>query len=320
MSEIRSEVGLEDGGKTLEAFIRKVLDVPWGRARDLVRSGRVTIDATRVDDSAMRLRAGMVVVMNPDGARVPRLALQHSEVVHVDDDVIVVRKATGTLTVPTEDGERDTLVDRVRAYLRGLASATGRAAHDDEVGIVHRLDRETSGLIVFARSFAAKRELGEQFRVHSIGRTYLALVHGVAQSARIESMLLRDRGDGLRGSFGRPFPHMRRPFPDRVPGDAQRAVTHVEIVRAYVGASLVRCRLETGRQHQIRIHLSEAGHAVLGESVYIRDHRGTRINAPRVMLHATALSFQHPAGGEVTFEDPPPADFSALADKLARRR
>ncbi len=320
MTENRIEIRIEDAGKTLEAVVRAELEVPWGRARDLIRSGRVEVDGMRVDDSAIRVRAGMLVVMSPEAPRVPRLALQKHEVVHVDEDVVVVRKASGVLTVPTEEGERDTLVDRVRAYLRAHAASQGKSAQEDELGIVHRLDRETSGLLVFARSFAAKRALGEQFRDHSIIRAYVALVHGVAASGKHDTMLIRDRGDGLRGSFGRHFPNQRRAFPERIPREAQRAITHVELLSPFVGASLVRCRLETGRQHQIRIHLSEAGHAVLGESVYIRDHRGPRINAPRVMLHATSLAFEHPAGGTLTFEEPPPADFQAMVGKLSRRR
>jgi len=312
-------VAIEDEGKTLEALVRKGLGgVPWSRARELVRSGRVVIDGRAATDPAVRVHVGAVLTVRPDAARVPRLALRDEEVVFVDDDVLVVNKAAGALTVPTEEGERDTVADRARAFLRGHARRTGEASRDDELGVVHRLDRETSGLLVFARSFSAKKVLGQQFAAHTVGREYLAIVHGRAIARTHDSAFVRDRGDGLRGSFGRPFPHGPKSWPARPPLDAQRAVTHVEIVEIlHRGATLVRCRLETGRQHQIRLHLAEAGTMVVGESVYLREHRGARIRSPRLMLHAAVLGFAHPrSGAAMRFELPPPEDFRALLATL----
>lgn len=283
------EVGLEDAGKTLEALVRKLLGVPWGRARDLVKSGRVEVDGRRVDDATTRLEAGAVVDVSPQGRRIPSLALRPEEVAWIDEGLVVVKKAGGALTVPTEAGERDTMVDRVRAYLRSIG------ARDEEVGIVHRLDRDTSGLLCFTRSFAMKRFVGEQFERHTVEREYLAIVHGEASSATIESMLVRDRGDGLRGTWGRSYPGARRLPQGPPPPEAQRAVTHVERLALLQGATLVVCRLETGRQHQIRIHLSEMGHPVVGETVYIRDYRGARVTASRLMLHAAVLGLDLPS-------------------------
>lgn len=314
MSEAIDEtVGIEDAGKTLEALVRRALGgVPWSRARDLVRSGRVQLDGKSATEPAVRLRAGQVLTVRPDASRVPRLALRAEEVAYVDDDVLVVHKPAGTLTVPTEDNEKDTLSDRARAFLRGYGKANAEAARDDELGVVHRLDRDTSGLIVFARSFATKKTLGQQFTEHTVERVYLAIVHGRARSASYDTTFVRDRGDGLRGTFARPFPHGPKSFPSRPPNDAQQAITHVEVLEylAKRDASLVKCRLETGRQHQIRIHLSEAGNSVVGETVYIREHRGKRLDAPRLMLHATVLGFVHPrTGAKMRFESPVPDDF-----------
>jgi 23S rRNA pseudouridine1911/1915/1917 synthase len=128
----------------------------------------------------------------------------------------------------------------------------------------------------------------------------------------METDLLRDRGDGLRGSYG----HFRRPR-GPVPSDAQHAITELQPREALAGATLVECRLETGKQHQIRIHLSELGHPLLGEGVYIRDFKGARIAAPRPMLHAAVLGFLHPVDDRpLRFEQPPPADFSDLHARL----
>lgn len=315
-------VGPEESGKTLEALVRGLLGVAWGRARELVRSGRVEVNGRRIDDSAVRLDEGSTIEVREQGRRIPRLALLREEVAYLDDDVIVVHKAAGALTVPTEEGERDTVVDRVRAYLRSIGKS------DDEVGIVHRLDRDTSGLLVFTRTFAAKRMLTEQFNQHTVEREYLAIVHGQAESKTIESMLIRDRGDGLRGSFAKMFPNARGKVADRgtpPPQDAQRALTHVTVVSQLKDVTLVRCRLETGRQHQIRIHMSEDGHALLGETVYIRDHRGKRLAAARLMLHAAILGVDLPSTNDgeprrLRIMSRPPDDFMGTFARFGGKR
>ena len=319
-NDVTGPINIEDAGKTLEAIVRRELGgVPWSRARDLVRSGRVHLDGRAATDPAVRLRAGQQLEVWPDASRVPKLALRAEEVAYVDDDVLVVHKAAGTLSVPTEEGEKDTLTDRARAYLRAYARAHAESARDDELGIVHRLDRDTSGLLVFARSFAAKKHLGAQFSEHTVERAYLAIVHGRAVNAKHDTIFVRDRGDGLRGTFARPFPHGPKSYPTRPPNEAQQAVTYVEVIEPLPkkGATLVRCRLETGRQHQIRIHLSEVGNMVLGETVYVREFRGKRLTAPRLMLHATLLGFTHPRTNQVVrFESPPPEDFMKVLAKL----
>src|SRR5262249_49627050 len=124
--------------------------------------------------------------------------------------------------------------------------------------VVHRLDKETSGLVVFARSALAQRELGRQFHAHTVLRRYLAVVPGTVRPRRIATHLARARGDGRRGC-------------SRLPGVGKPAVTHVDVERRLPGYTLVSCRLETGRTHQIRIHLAEIGHPVCGEKVYNRN-------------------------------------------------
>jgi 23S rRNA pseudouridine1911/1915/1917 synthase len=178
--------------------------------------------------------------------------------------------------------------------------------------VVHRLDRETSGLMVFTRSARAKRALAAQFRAHDVDRAYLAIAHGTVPPGKIETDLVLDRGDGLRGSHG----HFRRAS-GPAPREARHAVTHVTPLEALRGATLVECRLETGRQHQIRIHLAELGHPLVGEPVYVRDYTAARIEAPRVMLHACVLGFIHPrSGARVSWRSDPPADFETVLASL----
>lgn len=288
--------------------------VPWSRARDLCRTGRVTLDGERARDPAARVAAGTSVTIAPGAPRQTEGVLPREAVLHVDADVIVVRKPAGVVTVPFEEGERDTLVDRVRALVSRMEKGRGGSGRDPMIGVVQRLDKDTTGVLVLARSMRAKRALEEQLRAHTVERRYLAIAHGEVASARHESSLVQDRGDGLRGSWGRSRRHVGPP-----PEGAKRAVTHVRALERLAGATLVECRLETGRQHQIRIHLAESGHPLVGEPVYVRDFDAPRIEAPRPMLHAAVLGFVHPrTGATVRFEDAPPADFEACLARLRR--
>src|SRR5262249_31997338 len=165
-----------------------------------------------------------------------------------------------------------------------------------------RLDKETSGLVVFARTVAAERGLGKQFRAHTVHRRYLAVVPGYVPKQTIRTRLVRDRGDGRRGSTG-------------LADQGKEAVTHVEPVERLPGYTLVACRLETGRTHQIRIHLAELGHPVCGEKVY--GPRTDTSGAPRLALHAAELGFRHPAiGEEMRWTMPLPPDLGAVVQRL----
>lgn len=295
---------------TLAAAVRALTGVSWSQARELCATGRVTIDGERCVDAARRVAPTATVAVDASARRQHAGALDPEAILYADADVVVVAKPAGMLAVPAEPGDHDTLADHVRTHLR----ATGRG--DTALGVVHRLDRETSGVMLFTRNAHAKRVLAARFREHDIERTYHAIVHGAVGAGRIETWLVPDRGDGLRGSYGH-FRRARGP----APADARRSVTHVQPLAALAGATHVECRLETGRQHQIRIHLAELGHPVAGERVYIRDYRGPRIDAPRTMLHARTLGFVHPRNGRgLSFAAPVPDDFTALLARLALPR
>ena len=174
--------------------------------------------------------------------------------------------------------------------------------------IVHRLDKETSGLLVFARSVLGERELGMQFRKHTVTRRYLTVVPGIFLDRTVTSNLVPDRGDGRRGSTN-------------LPDVGKRAVTHFTVQERLRGYTLLSCRLETGRTHQIRIHLSEAGHPVCGDKVYCKKPNGEVVadasGAPRLALHATELGFAHPASGAALHWDMPlPPDLTKFVAGL----
>ena len=235
---------------TVAAVVRQQTGVAWSRARGLCTEGRVTVNGQRCLDPASRVSPGTVVAIDQRAPKLRTGPLAESAIVFYDRDVVVVDKPVGMLSVADEPGNKDTLVDYTQTLLRRLG---GRGV-DAKLGVVHRLDKDTSGLMVFARTVHAKRMLAAQFREHTIDRIYHAIVHGAVNATRVETHLVLDRGDGMRGSYG----HFRRPKGD-APIKAKRSVTHIRPIAGLVGATLVECRLETGRQHQIRIHLSGPG-------------------------------------------------------------
>jgi 23S rRNA pseudouridine1911/1915/1917 synthase len=306
---LQLQIGTELAAHTLADCVRRMLEnASWNQARELCKRGKVRKNGVLARDAAQRVVEGDRIEIDPRARRLRENAFEDSAVVHVDADVIVVNKPAGLLSVPFDPADKNTLVDRVRFWLRRETGWKGA-----ELGVVQRLDKDTTGLIVFTRTLAAKRHLQQLLRRHDVERRYLGLVHGEPTARRIETHLIENRGDGLRGSYGR-FRRARGP----VPATAQRAVTFVAPLERFGIASLVECRLETGRQHQIRIHLSEAGHPLIGEQVYVRDYDGQMLAAERPMLHAESLGFAHPrTGRSLRFQQPPPDDFQ---DALARLR
>ena len=300
----------DQAGVTLAALVREILPgTSWSKARELCRSGRVWVDGTAATDSARRVSAGERVELRLAGPS--RRESVTDLIVHLDTDIVVVRKPAGLLTVPFERDDRDTLLAFTRVAVRRLEAQRGRPGRLT-LRAVQRLDKETSGLVVFARSVPAQRHLQRQLAARTVTRRYLAIVHGAAEDAVHETLLVPDRGDGLRGSWG-----VFRPARGEAPVDAREAVTRVRVLERLPKATLVACELATGRQHQIRIHLAEAGHPLVGETVYIRDYRGPQLPASRPMLHAEVLGFLHPRNERpVRFEEPPPADFTAALERL----
>jgi 23S rRNA pseudouridine1911/1915/1917 synthase len=294
--------------RPLDRLLRDHLGCSWGRARGLVAAGKVTVDGAPERRPERLVRSGTEVVLRIAAPR-PRGGLPDDAIVFFDTHVVVVNKPAGVSTVPYDEGERGTLDELVRTWLgRRRTKAGGPRRGPAPLGVVHRIDKETSGLVVFTRTWLAKESLAAQFRAHTVERRYLAIAHGTVRSQTIRSYLVADRGDGLRGS-------------SRHAGQGQRAVTHVDALEVLGGgrASLVACRLETGRTHQIRIHLSEAGHPLVGERVYVRGFVGLALGAPRLMLHAETLGFAHPAtGARVRWHEEPPQDFSSTLERLRR--
>ncbi|HEX6160962.1 MAG TPA: RluA family pseudouridine synthase, partial [Thermoanaerobaculia bacterium] len=240
--------------------------------RQLLQTGRVRVNGEIEKNAKRELDRGDMVEIAQKAAH--SLLPPELSILHEDGDVIVVYKANGLLTVATER-ERETTA---QAYLNQYV---GARRGQERIQVVHRLDRETSGVLLFAKNAHAREQLKEQFMEHSIDRLYVAVVEGtlVPPKGTIESWL-RERRD-LKMVSGPPHP------------EAKLAVTHYETVKTNARYSMVEVRLETGRKNQIRAHLSEAGHPVLGDRMY-----GSEINPiGRLALHAKRLGFIHPVTG-----------------------
>ncbi len=283
-------------------------ELSWSALRDLIERGKVSVGGAVVTDAGATIAGGVDVTIavsrKTAGLVASPAALPAERLAFVDRHVVVVDKPAGIDTVPFEaKGGRDRRPSAASAgptLDRLVAQALG-----GKVRVVHRLDRDTTGLLMFARSEQAETSLAQQLRRHTVHRRYLALVHGDAKAGTLRSFLVDDRGDGRRGAT-----HNER--------IGKEAITHVEVVERLRGATLVACRLETGRTHQIRIHLAEAGHMLLGERPYTRDHAGEALPAPRILLHAAELGFAHPVTGEVMrFAVDLPAD---MAERIVELR
>lgn len=351
MAHLEFLVDRKEAGITVSALLRNRFGLTWSQAQRLVERGHVRVAGFRCTDPGHRvknrnriwIREGTVeqpqakqspktVGKRQGDKRMPKPAapnkpkapssrtdkpkpkspLVSDDLIYCDDDIVVVNKPAGLTTVRHQD-EWEEYGPRGREFVPKtladwLPSLLGTP--DKKLFPVHRLDRDTSGLILFARNQQAALSLTKQFRKHTAHRVYLALVRGVPKGGRIESVFVRDRGDGRRGSAQ----------PDNAP-DGKRAVTLTKLIEAFEKFALVECRLETGRTHQVRIHLGEAGTPLCGETVYDRPLNGKALpddsGAARPMLHAAELGVTHPGTGEdMRWKIEAPKDFQQLLGRL----
>jgi 23S rRNA pseudouridine1911/1915/1917 synthase len=313
----------EAKGMRLDAFVAQALRAVDGVSRSEVQrwiaAGRVTTDGQprRASD---KVRAGERLVVLPLERERTEVKPEEGiafEVLYVDDSLVVVNKPAGLVVHPAVGHATGTLVHGLLA--RGWFATRGAGSFADpegagahlRPGIVHRLDKGTSGVLVVARTAAAREGLKRQFLSHSIERVYEALVVGSVTKTRHETLHGRHPKDRLRFTT-----HVK---------EGKRAATNVEIVERFgVLATFVRCRLETGRTHQIRVHLAESGTPVLGDPLYGSAPRDAALRsiASRLghqALHARVLGFVHPMTGvKLRFEAAPPPDFLEAKEALRR--
>ena len=315
-------------GKTVAAALRHwQSDLSWKAARELLAARRVLLNGTTCQDEARRLNSGDVVeVADRPGAKPPRA--EDLCIRFLDEHVIVLEKPAGMLTErpaaerthrhgdPPLDPSLDELLPRV------VGEYVGRRLRGDEglIFVVHRLDRDASGLLVVARTPLAREQLTQQFAARTPSRIYWAIVTGRLEAQTIRTHILRDRGDGKRGSIEHVRAETSAAGGDSATREAgQLAITHVKPLASRRGHTLLECRLETGRTNQIRIHLAELGHPICGDVKY--GPVLAKVRAPRLALHAIELQFDHPITGEpLQFEAEWPAELERFWDELPTRR
>jgi 23S rRNA pseudouridine1911/1915/1917 synthase len=329
-SELRVTLGAEPGArldKALAAAVPEALALSRSRLQALIAEGAVARpDGVVLDDPRAKLAPGTEVVVTLPAPRPIRAAAEAIplDIVYEDADLIVIDKPAGLVVHPAPGAPDGTLVNALLHHCGGSLSGIGGRLRP---GIVHRIDKDTSGLLVVAKSDAAHRGLARQFAAHDLERRYLAVTRGAPDPAAPRLAHLAgiswEPGGVLRieGRIG------------RHPGDRKRmtvlsetgkpAVTRVRVLERFgagetPAAALVECRLETGRTHQIRVHLAFAGHSLVGDAVY-GHRRGVDLlgTFPRQALHAASLGFVHPvSGAAIRLDSPLPPDMQALLATL----
>ena len=275
------------------------------RWQQLIREGHVRVNGAVRKPNHTVHDADQVTFTIPDAVPTELQAEDIPlDVLFEDDDLIALNKPPGLVVHPAPGHETGTLVHALLHHCPNLPGIGG----EQRPGIVHRLDRDTSGVLVVAKTEAALAHLAAQFKQRDTRKEYLALAWGVPQprSGTVRTLIGRSERDRKKMSVqvkhGRP------------------AVSHYEVIEAFAECALLRVRIETGRTHQIRVHLAHIGHSVVGDEVYGRAH-GRRLPVPaeRQLLHAARLELSHPRTGRpMVFQAPLPADFAAVLDALRR--
>ena len=303
MEPIRLRASEESKNQRLDAFLASSLDgLTRSQATRLIESGEVAVNGRAVSKSYKLAGGEDIAVTLPEPEPVEAVPQDIPlDVVYEDADVIVVNKPSGMVVHPAPGHPDGTLVNALLYHCAGTLSGIGGALRP---GIVHRIDRDTSGLIIAAKNDAAHQYLSAQLADHTLARTYECIVVGALREDRgtVDAPIARHPADRKRMA---------------VVAGGREAVTHWEVIARYPGYTHVRCRLETGRTHQIRVHMAYIGHPILGDTVY-----GAKKEVPGLTgqcLHAVGLRFLHPRTHEVVeLSCPLPEEFTRMLQKIRK--
>lgn len=303
----------ENKGERLDAFLAATVEeLTRSAAQRLIEQGWVLVDGKEVKSSHKLSAAEEITISIPPPE--PSRAVPEEmplDILYEDADVVVINKPAGLTVHPGAGNSSGTLVNGLLAHCKDLSGIGGQI----RPGIVHRIDKDTTGILVVAKNDAAHEGLARQFREHTVKRVYYAFVFGSPKN---------DKGR-IEGEIGRD-PVNRKKMSGKAK-HGRNAVTHWKVLARYSGVSLLKLKLETGRTHQIRVHLSEGKHPLVGDSVYGGDARlinikDTKLRAlikelGRQALHAKTLGFIHPSSGEyIEFDSQLPEDMQRILDYL----
>ena len=310
--KITLAAGDGDVGTRLDAFVSASGELTRSAAARLIEEGAITVGGRAVAKN-YKLRTGETVdILMPEP--VPTEAEAEDiplDVVFEDEDIIVINKPTGMVVHPAAGNETGTLVNALLHHCAGSLSGIGGVVRP---GIVHRIDKDTSGLLVAAKNDAAHNSLAEQLKTHEVGRVYYALVIG---------NLREDKGT-VNAPIGRhPRDRKKMAVLSAGEGTARDAVTHYEVLERFRGYCLVRCVLETGRTHQIRVHMAHLGHPLVGDVTYgggkTKFEAANKCLISGQCLHAKELKLTHPrTGARMHFSCPLPPEMETLIEKMRK--
>ena len=302
----------------LDKVLAEAGDLSRERVKALIADGKVRIEGVEVSGPSQKVQAGLRFSIHLPPPISPQALPQDIPITAVfeDEHLIVVDKPAGMVVHPAAGNPDGTLVNALLHHCAanggGQLSGIGGVARP---GIVHRIDKDTSGLLVVAKSDAAHEGLAKQFADHSLERAYLAVVNGIPSPS----------SGTISGRIGRSDANRKKMavLPDKSPR-GKHATTHFHLLRKLDGAALVECRLETGRTHQVRVHMASIGHSLLGDPVYGRANSAIRpvlqeLGFNRQALHAAILGFNHPVNGNpLRFESELPLDMQELIERIDR--
>ena len=302
MSRLRYCTGQEDAGRRLDQFLADQGALSRSRAQALIREGQVLLGGRAADKPAQTLEPGTEIVVEVPQPRQTGILPQDIaiDLLYEDEDIAVVNKPAGMVVHPAAGNEQGTLVNALLFRLSGLSGIGGEM----RPGIVHRLDKDTSGVLVIAKNDAAHQDLSSQFKDRTMEKHYRVVVSGAMKEERglIDAPIGRHKQDRKKMAV--------------VP-DGRPSRTEWRVLQPLRGASLLDVHLLTGRTHQIRVHMLSAGHPVLGDVIYAPKLK-TPVAVPRLMLHAFSLELTHPSTGQrMRFEAPLPEAFESVVQKLA---
>ena len=291
----------EEQGQRLDVFVSALAEITRSRAGSLIDGGKVLVGGKPQTKAGYKLRAGDEIEIEIPEAAPASIEAQDIElnILYQDDDLAVVYKPSGMVVHPAAGNPDGTMVNALLKHLDHLSGIGGEI----RPGIVHRIDKDTSGLLLVAKNDFSHLSLSEQIKEHSVQRAYMAIVQGG----------MKQESGSVEGPIGR-HPVDRKKM--AIVPDGRDALTHWRVIEPLKGATLLECRLTTGRTHQIRVHMTSIGHPLLGDPLYGPKKMPYAVSGGQ-LLHAFRIGFVHPRNGEeMLFEAPPEERFLKWQRKL----
>ena len=294
--------GPEDAGERIDAFLRRKTELSRSRVSELILGGALSVNGKEQLKPSLKVEAGQRICLSVPDTQTVDIVPQDIplDILYQDRDIVVINKPCGMVVHPAAGNEDGTLVNALMYHIRDLSGIGGEM----RPGIVHRLDKDTSGLILIAKNDKAHTVMSEQFKSRTMEKHYRAVAYGgfSEDSGLIDAPIARHPVDRKKMA---------------VVADGKPSQTEWHVMERFRGATLLDVHLLTGRTHQIRVHMQSIGHPLLGDKIYAPNIK-TSVHVPRLMLHAYSLAFAHPITGErMELTAPLPQQFTTVLDKLA---